>query len=460
MASLLPRDQDQTPPIFAPIDTESMDAGQMPQKPMQIFAPAAPQPVGALDQIEQPQQARLSKLQWQDTHPWGTAENHPGTAGKIAHVLSVAGNIAGDIFAPAAMAVAPGTELGRRMEENHLTSGIEGIEKQKSESGLQGAEQAKDVEETAEAPAAAKSKEALEGAQAGEAGARTKTLENPPEEWKAIPTLTGPNGEPVEIESKTGNIRFGGVQGTTPTKQPRPDSPEQQYIDEYQRMHKGSTVAEAERQYALDTQRPAQAPVTNILIPDGNGGYKVQGATAGSTIAPGAVTPAGMNTLDTPTSQTRNMAEMAKTVLPMATSVTQEVNDLAQSVGPAVGRWNQLMTNKGGADFPEFAGLDTDLDLLASAIVRTHFGARGGQQYREELRKMFGEAQSPDDLVSRISHADGWLEGYAHMADRGNVTPGAPTQEPSRPAGVGPDWTYNANGPKGAGWYAPTKPAK
>ena len=98
---------------------------------------------------------------------------------------------------------------------------------------------------------------------------------------------------------------------------------------------------------------------------------------------------------------------------PQMDNVKQEVQNLAQSLGPAVGRWNKLMVNKGGTDYPEFAGLDTDLDLLASAIVRTHFGARGGSQYREELKKQFGEAQSPEDLINRIDHAEGWIKGYA-----------------------------------------------
>ena len=120
-----------------------------------------------------------------------------------------------------------------------------------------------------------------------------------------------------------------------------------------------------------------------------------------------------------PTSQTQNMAQMAQTVLPMANNLIAEVGQLKGSIGPAVGRWNQLMVNKGGKDFPEFAGLDTDLDLFASALVRTHFGARGGQGYREELKKQFNEAQSPEDLINRIQHADEWIKGYANMGGRG-----------------------------------------
>ena len=122
------------------------------------------------------------------------------------------------------------------------------------------------------------------------------------------------------------------------------------------------------------------------------------------------------------TMTTRAMAEMATTVLPRMTAISAEVDKMANDLGPAVGRWNELMVNKGGADHPEFAHLDTDLDLLASAIVRTHFGARGGQQYRQELRKQFGEAQSPEDLKARIAAAQDWIQGYADM-DKGGEPP-------------------------------------
>jgi hypothetical protein len=96
------------------------------------------------------------------------------------------------------------------------------------------------------------------------------------------------------------------------------------------------------------------------------------------------------------------------------------VDTLAESVGPFKGRWNEFMVNKGGKDFPEFAGLDIDLDLFASALVRTHFGARGGGQYREALKHMLAESQSPEDLKARITHADKWLLGYANIKPAGH----------------------------------------
>ena len=57
--------------------------------------------------------SQAARLQDEKEHPWGTAENHPGLMGKVGHVLSKIGNIAGDVVAPSTMAIIPGTELNR-----------------------------------------------------------------------------------------------------------------------------------------------------------------------------------------------------------------------------------------------------------------------------------------------------------------------------------------------------------
>jgi hypothetical protein len=66
----------------------------------------------------------LAKRKFQDQNPWGSAGNHPGILGKVAHGLATAGNIAGDVFAPATMALIPGTDLNRRVKEGGLGSAI------------------------------------------------------------------------------------------------------------------------------------------------------------------------------------------------------------------------------------------------------------------------------------------------------------------------------------------------
>jgi hypothetical protein len=49
---------------------------------------------------------------YKNAHPWGSQDSeHPGFLGKVGHILAKAGNIAGDVVDPAAMAAIPGTDL-------------------------------------------------------------------------------------------------------------------------------------------------------------------------------------------------------------------------------------------------------------------------------------------------------------------------------------------------------------
>src|SRR6266542_699192 len=63
-------------------------------------------------------------------NPYGSAANHPGLLGKIEHGLAKVGNIAGDIVAPGAMSLIPGTDLNHAEQEEHGLGLIEtGTEK-------------------------------------------------------------------------------------------------------------------------------------------------------------------------------------------------------------------------------------------------------------------------------------------------------------------------------------------
>src|ERR1700744_561266 len=78
-------------------------------------------------------QQQLQKVKWAQNNGWGTANNHPGTWGKIAHVLSVAGNIAGDIVAPGVMANVPGTEMNRSLQAGGLTHRLNAEQQEESQ---------------------------------------------------------------------------------------------------------------------------------------------------------------------------------------------------------------------------------------------------------------------------------------------------------------------------------------
>jgi hypothetical protein len=95
---------------------------------------------------------------------------------KLGHIAARIGNIAGDIVSPGTMAMIPGTDLNRALENAARQRELAGLQKQ-------------DMEEQDAAQ-----RRVTEGAQAEEAQARAKALENPPEKpvnWQHIETDQG-----------------------------------------------------------------------------------------------------------------------------------------------------------------------------------------------------------------------------------------------------------------------------
>jgi hypothetical protein len=138
------------PPHTAQDDAMAAQPVNMPDPGVNLHAglekvfPAA-QPQVALDPNPQHQEEgnltnRLQADYRKDATPWGSPTNHPGIGGKIAHVLSKVGNIAGDIFAPATMAMIPGTDLNRKVDEKNIAHELNSTIGEESQQALQGAQ--------------------------------------------------------------------------------------------------------------------------------------------------------------------------------------------------------------------------------------------------------------------------------------------------------------------------------
>lgn len=188
--------------------------------------------------------------------------------------------------------------------------------------------------------------------------------------------------------------------------------------------------AAASKSYALNNPMPAQtemAAIARMLALNAGRPVQVLGDngivkydTAGNAIRTG--TPAAA-TIPGSTRATRQFAETVTNQTPV---VTKEVQELKDELGPMAGRWNDLWVNRAGMNDPKFAGLDQDLNMYATALVRVHYGMTGGEKVREDLMKNFHEAQSPENLIARIQHADEWVKGYATMGNppsAGRTTP-------------------------------------
>jgi hypothetical protein len=410
--SLIPqnlREPEQLQPIVMPVSAPD-PLPPTPQPQVQL-APKVPTPLDG--QIQDAQQQLQKVHMKQQPYQW----NQHGVGRNIAHVLSVAGNIAGDIFAPSVMARIPNTQMNLKEQEDELNDMLSKEQEQQSASALQGANAAHLNAETPEIGPNAASRRQLEGAQTGLATAQTGKIENPPEEWAVMPSVIGPNGEPVEYEKTSGKMRFGGLSGLQQQHQPKPDTPEQQYIDEYQQLHKGATVAEAERHYSLDTQKPPQAI---MLVPGENGGYTAQRVAPGATVAPGAVSATQAGSLNVPTTQQRNVAAQAKLVTEQMPGLISEIQQNKDLLGPVSGRWNEFMQGKAGVDNPQMAGLRADLLMMSSAVALMHARGRLPENLREEFdRAINAPKQTPENLIATLQHINQWTQANIN-AMRGN----------------------------------------
>lgn len=143
-----PYDEQTAPPsIWAGGDIPAAPGQQAPASAPEAAAPAAapstpnafagadatPQVFSPLDEQSANVKEKLQKLYQQDHNPYGSPSNHPGTIGKIEHGLSVAGQIAGGVFAPHVLAAIPGTEAYRNMHEQELGKQSQDLEKEKVE---------------------------------------------------------------------------------------------------------------------------------------------------------------------------------------------------------------------------------------------------------------------------------------------------------------------------------------
>jgi hypothetical protein len=159
-----------------------------------VFAPPpqAPSVFSPLQSEEDTAQGKLQKLNYQDSHPWGSPDNHPGVFGKIAHGLSLAGNIAGNIFAPAVMANIPGTDAHRQVEEQGLNREVQGLEKEKVQNQAQQAEADRAQQQTQFAAEQEPGELQAQQDTHAHSVADTKKLETPAEpNWQHIETDQG-----------------------------------------------------------------------------------------------------------------------------------------------------------------------------------------------------------------------------------------------------------------------------
>ena len=210
-----------------------------------------------------------------------------------------------------------------------------------------------------------------------------------------------------------------------------------QYFKENKLEDSATNRAKALKAYSTASQAPQQAPQAMFMAPDGKGGFTAQVVRPGQSIAPGAVTPTGVNTQNTDTAATRTMSEAAPKVVSMVDRVAALVDKQAKDLGPMASRWQEFMAGKVGAPNPEFTKLRTDVGLLQTMLMRMHVGARGGQEMMKHFQDLIDTSkQSPQNLKAAL----GEIKEYANeVAKHGAGNPGGG-------AGGVVKWGRGANG--------------
>ena len=184
-----------------PVDVSGMSAGAAPATPM--LKPLSVVNGSPRAMEEQAYQGDIQRLM---PHP-----QQPGFFHKLGHILAQVGNVAGDIAAPGTMALIPGTGLN-----NQIRLGSD----QRALAGLQGQDTA---EQQADQQNTDKNRQLdIEQQRADQ--------ENPKAvlPWQEVKDYIGPNGEPVERNSQTGEFRVStlpyGIKRVEPNAKPTPES--------------------------------------------------------------------------------------------------------------------------------------------------------------------------------------------------------------------------------------------
>ena len=338
--------------------------------------------------------------------------------GKVGRVLGTIGDVAGTVFAPEATMMIPGSSLNRAMRtSNRLwrAGAADAGWKNKAETQARGEE---------------------------EVGLRRQQLEDaenkqPANPWAEMKDYFGPNGEPVERHTMTGEIRMvplpAGVTRNQPAlKQPtdafdqwmRDPAQYQEFMAEMAKIKGGGKAEQgayggfgpAFMAYRMlqsaYNENPALLPiiapkVAQILGEPGAAAQLAQVPAGQPRDDQG--NPIGRMMPGAPTGATRSRGQFAEAIRPAISDASKEITQLGDQLGPFQGRWNEFYQGKLGADAPQYAGLRTELHNVATAWMRLHANSDAA---REDFLKTLRTAQTPADLISSLNSIDQQAQDY------------------------------------------------
>jgi hypothetical protein len=412
-----------------PMPKISMGSGA----PAPVFAPGpAPQVSRMLSPIEQEEGVDNQKLQDLHKHDSYDFSQHSKLR-NVGHVLSKIGNVAGDIFAPATMANISGTDLNRQVQEGSLSSRLQALAAEQSENEARDAGTAETKQKTAGLPQDQADTSTLKKAQAANLDSEVDARAHPKQSWKPLTGYAGKNGEPLEMDETTGLTRPApGADGAKPSKE---TNPQQQTYDDL--LKQGLTPMQAYEK--IRAKPPGISNAGTWAIDEDKAGNPVMfnSKTGETKVAPG-IQKAG----------TKAKADAA--IQPV-----QAALDYANDYVPRTahtGSGDEALMEK----FFELAKPSTgfrmsqpQIDMLKNAQswmggIEAHIRhAAVGTWFSDDQRK---------EILNTMTDL-GKAKGLSPKGDAGAAGGGA--AEPQRPEHVPANFKFDANGPKGPGWYKP-----
>lgn len=241
----------------------------------------------ALKPIITPRMQREDQLQ-QQISQYNNPQKPQGFWQNLRHVAATVGNIAGDIVAPSTMELIPGTQLHNRIQEAGRNRELAGLQQEDRQDTLDAQTSQNDFEENN-----------LRESQAKEADARAQAALQPKPEtkdWQVTNDYVGPNGEPVEMNKTTGEMRIAQTpQGIKRFSADKPGNDFEQFYKDYITDNHLPDSAHnrllARKEFAAAGQAPQRPAQVTVVVPDGKGGGTVETLHPGDAVQPGTETP-------------------------------------------------------------------------------------------------------------------------------------------------------------------------
>lgn len=391
---------------------------------------------------------------------WSRADNIHNPVlrvlGKIGAGMARGIDIAGSIAAPGIASEIPGSTLNNAIS----------IRKEK-------AQEKEDSEES------------LQAATAGHLNAETAALKNPPakakeEEWSVIPGMVGPNGEPVQQEKNSGQIRFAqDVTGVGPLK-PAADKQTPAHVSYDAGIPVSVTGADGN---VYDVNDPKMPPELKPLVDSANRAHGTHVQEAKDVAAAGA-SRAATNRSATESAQVeRESRQTIRKSEGQYRDTQKSVSQLTSAIDQAKDG-NGLLTSF--VPTMEVLGINASQGVHRISPAEAQAASLPGG-WAERFNAFFDKATTgklSPELVSEgkqlakilkdssyqrykstYDDESGIVSGYGGTDFNKRVPLIPPDQEqeqqggggagPQRPSNVPADFVFKANGPKGKGWYRP-----